>query len=166
MSEALAHRLGDVFTEKGLTLATAESCTGGLLAGHITAISGSSAYFIGGVVSYANEAKEALLGVRHETLTTHGAVSEEVAKEMAHCMRERLGVDVAVSITGVAGPTGGVPEKPVGLVWIGMSDAETTIARRYMWDRDRASNRELTVEAALQWLIEWAEAHRARANDG
>jgi PncC family amidohydrolase len=156
--ETLTQSLGAIFTEKRLRLATAESCTGGLLAGRITDVSGSSAYFVGGVVSYANEAKENLLGVRPETLLRHGAVSEETAKEMARGVRERLGVDVAVSITGVAGPTGGAPEKPVGLVWIGLSDAKSTTARRFLWEQDRAGNRELSVEAALRWLIAWAEA--------
>ncbi len=161
MIEELARRLGEIFTEKGLTLATAESCTGGLLAGRITDVSGSSAYFVGGVVSYANEAKEKLLGVRHETLLKHGAVSEETAMEMAQGVRERLGVDVAVSITGVAGPVGGTPEKPVGLVWIGLSDVRAAAARRFLWKQDRAGNRERSVEAALRWLIEWAEAQSA-----
>jgi PncC family amidohydrolase len=165
MIEELARRLGEIFTEKRLTLATAESCTGGLLAGRITDVSGSSAYFVGGVVSYANEAKEKLLGVRHETLLKHGAVSEEAAIEMAQGVRERLGVDVAVSTTGVAGPTGGTPEKPVGLVWIGLSDAKDTTARRFLWAQDRAGNREGSVEAALSWLIEWAEAQNARADE-
>ena len=98
--------IGDLLTEKGLTLTTAESCTGGLVAHRITNISGSSAYFLGGVVAYAYQAKEDLLGVRHETLMAHGAVSEETAREMARGARLRLGADMAVSITGIAGPTG------------------------------------------------------------
>ena len=158
VEQELARRLGDLFTAKRLLLAAAESCTGGLLAAHITAVPGSSAYFVGGVVSYANAAKEALLGVRHETLLAHGAVSAEAAQEMAQGVRERLGVDVAVSITGITGPTGGAPDKPVGLVWIGLADAAGATARRFLWERDREGNRALSVEAALRWLIEWAEA--------
>jgi PncC family amidohydrolase len=153
---SLEEELGRLFTAKGLTLATAESCTGGLLAGRITGVPGSSAYFIGGVVSYAYAAKEALLGVDPHTLQALGAVSREVACQMARGARERLGVDVAVSVTGVAGPTGGTPDKPVGLVWIGLSDADGERATRYLWDSDRAGNRQLSVQAALQMLVDWA----------
>jgi len=155
---ALEERLGLLMTQKGLTLATAESCTGGLLAGRITDVPGSSAYFLGGVVSYANEAKERLLGVNHATLLKHGAVSEEVACQMARGIREQLGADVAVGITGVAGPSGGTADKPVGLVWIGLSDRQGEWARQFQWHSDRTGNRELSVDAALRILIEWAEA--------
>jgi len=153
---SLEERLLLIFIQRGFKLATAESCTGGLLAGRITEISGSSAFFVGGVVSYANEAKESLLGVPRETLVLHGAVSEEVAAHMARGIRERLGVDVGISITGVAGPTGGTPEKPVGLVWFGISDASGTRAEHRLWEGDRARNRALSVEHALRMLLAWA----------
>jgi PncC family amidohydrolase len=155
--ESLEERVKTVFTAKHLTIATAESCTGGLLAGRITEVSGSSAYFIGGVVSYSYAAKEALLGVEHETLLAEGAVSEAVARQMARGARARLRADVAVSITGVAGPTGGTAEKPVGLTWIGLSDSSGERAVRFVWEGDRAANRTQSVEAALRMLIEWAE---------
>lgn len=155
---ALEEQLGQVFTRKGLTLATAESCTGGLLASRIVNVSGSSSYFVGGVVSYANLAKEILLGVEHSTLENHGAVSEQVAKQMANSVRKRLGVDVAISVTGIAGPTGGTPDKPVGLVWIGLSDTQGDRAVHFLWGSDRTGNRELSVEAALKMLVEWAES--------
>jgi len=107
--------------EKCLTLATAESCTGGLAAKLVTDISGSSVVFKGGVVSYSNDVKTGVLGVSEETLATHGAVSEETAREMALGVREKLGADIAVSTTGIAGPTGGVPGKPVGTVCFGVA---------------------------------------------
>ncbi len=153
---SLEEELGRVFTAKKLTLAVAESCTGGLLAARITSVPGSSAYLVGGVVSYANEAKEILLGVPHEVLVEHGAVSAAVATEMAYCIRERLMVDVGISITGIAGPTGGTPEKPVGLVWIGLCDRLGVQALRYLWDGDRESNRQRSVDQALRILLEWA----------
>src|SRR5262249_38412939 len=106
----------DLCRAQGLTLATAESCTGGLVAGRLTAIPGSSDVVLGGIVSYANEVKRDVLGVSAETLAVHGAVSAETAVEMVQGARRALGADVAVSITGVAGPDGGTPEKPVGLV--------------------------------------------------
>ncbi|WP_442870313.1 competence/damage-inducible protein A [Acutalibacter sp. 1XD8-36] len=118
-------------TEKGKTLATAESCTGGLLSKRITDVSGSSGVFNMGVVTYANEAKEELLGVPHETLEQHGAVSEETARAMAEGIVRRSGSDLGVGITGIAGPEGGTPEKPVGLIYIALSDGENTwVAKR------------------------------------
>ncbi|GAB4476815.1 MAG: hypothetical protein Kow00124_19340 [Anaerolineae bacterium] len=154
----LEEELGRVFTAKKLTLAVAESCTGGLLAARITSVPGSSAYLIGGVVSYSNEAKEILLGVPHDLLVKHGAVSGAVAAEMAHRIRERLMVDVGISITGIAGPTGGTPKKPVGLVWIGLSDRLGVQAMRFQWNEDREGNRQRSVDQALRLLLEWAAA--------
>jgi nicotinamide-nucleotide amidase len=114
----------------GATLATAESCTGGLIAHRITAISGVSPYFPGGVVSYANEAKHEILGVPRELLEIHGAVSSHVAEAMAVGVRERFHTDLGLSVTGVAGPTGGTPEKPVGLVWLGLATATGVDSRK------------------------------------
>ena len=155
----LEEQLRDLYRAKELTIATAESSTAGLLASRITAVGGSSAYFIGGLVSYAYEAKESLLGVPHDMLLAHGAVSEEVAMAMARGARARLETDVAVSITGIAGPGGGLPQKPVGLHWVGLADADHVEARSFVFDGDRTHNRDCAAEEALRMLIEWAEAH-------
>ncbi len=120
----VAEGLVEQLTRTGATLATAESCTGGLVAHRITSIAGVSPFYPGGIVSYANEAKEQLLGVPRELLETHGAVSPQVADAMARGVRERFGADIGLSITGVAGPTGGSEEKPVGLVYLGLATAE------------------------------------------
>lgn len=120
-TDSIENSLVNALREKGLTFACAESCTGGLIAKRITDISGCSDVFLGACVTYANEAKIALVGVRSETLAAHGAVSKETAMEMARGVRERLGADIGVSTTGIAGPTGGTPEKPVGTVFVGIS---------------------------------------------
>ena len=158
MAASLERQLHQSFTAKGLTLASAESCTGGLLADRITEVPGSSDYYLGGVVSYAYSAKETLLGVDHDVLASQGAVNETVARQMARGVRERLGADVGIGITGIAGPGGGSEEKPVGLVWIGLSDAAGERAERYQWDSDRAGNKRLSAEAAMRLLIAWAAA--------
>jgi nicotinamide-nucleotide amidase len=134
---AVAEHLQDACLELGLRVAVAESCTGGLIAAVITEVPGSSGYFLGGVVSYANEAKEAFLDVPHELLERHGAVSREVAEAMARGARARFRADLAVGVTGVAGPDGGTPDKPVGLVYIGIATptAVEVIAQSYRGDR-------------------------------
>ncbi|MCL7451850.1 MAG: CinA family protein [Anaerolineae bacterium] len=147
--------LGDLLGEKGLTLAVAESCTGGLLGHRITNVPGSSAYFLGGFVVYSVEAKEQVLGVRHETLMTHGAVSEETALQMARGARERFGADLAVSVTGIAGPTGGTPQKPVGLVYIALVAPDDERCRRSVWQGDRLHNKEQSVDAALNLVLSY-----------
>jgi PncC family amidohydrolase len=158
--------VGPLLTEVPLTLATVESCTGGLVAHRITNVSGSSAYFRGGLVTYANEAKEALLGVRHETLLAHGAVSEETAREMARGVRQRLGADIGVAVTGIAGPTGGTPEKPVGLVYIALSAPDAEICQRHVWRGEdaapvgRLANKERSAEAALHLLLDYLREWR------
>lgn len=154
---ALAERLQGLCLGRQLTLAVAESCTGGLVAATITEIAGSSGYFRGGVVAYANEVKTALLDVPAEMLVAHGAVSAQVARAMALGVRERLGVTLAASVTGVAGPDGGTVEKPVGLTYIGLADAGMADVRRFVWAGDRAANRHDSVRAVLRWLIEHAE---------
>lgn len=129
--ETLEERVVQLLLEQGKTLATAESCTGGLLAKRLTDIPGSSGAFHLGCVTYANEAKEALLFVPHEVLAAHGAVSEETARAMAEGIVRRAGSDLGVGITGIAGPDGGTPEKPVGLIYIALSDGERTwVAKR------------------------------------
>jgi competence/damage-inducible protein CinA-like protein len=134
---------------RGWTLATAESCTGGLVAARLTSVPGSSTVVQGGVVAYANEVKERELGVSSESLASHGAVSAEVAAAMAHGARERLGVDVAVSVTGIAGPDGGTPEKPVGLVYLHAETPEGSRGREFSFPGDRASIRARSVVGAL-----------------
>lgn len=127
-------------TARGLTLATAESCTGGLMGKRITDVPGASACYLGGVVSYQNEVKENLLGVRHETLMTKGAVSEDTACQMAEGVRKALGADIGISTTGVAGPGGGTPEKPVGLIYVGISTGDRTWAVRILRPRQSREN--------------------------
>lgn len=158
----IEEQAGAQLAARGLTLATAESCTGGLLAQRITDIPGSSAYFVGGFVTYADRAKRILLGVRRETLLAHGAVSEETAREMAQGARRRLGADLAVSITGIAGPAGGTPEKPVGLVYVGLAGPEGEWVRRHIWqqqegDGSRRANRERSARAALQLVLDYVQ---------
>ena len=147
--------LGDLLSRKGQTIAVAESCTGGLVAHRLTNVSGSSAYYLGGFVAYANEAKEALLGVRHETLLKHGAVSEQTALEMARGARRRIGAEIGVSVTGIAGPTGGTPEKPVGLVYIGLAPEGVDLWEKHTWEGNRSENKDLSAEAALKLLLKY-----------
>ena len=135
---------------RGLTIAVAESCTGGLLGARLTAISGSSSVVIGGVIAYSNGVKKGLLGVTTEVLERHGAVSEEVASEMATGVRRRLGVDIGVSITGVAGPGGGTPDKPVGLVWMAVDVRGDVRTHGSRFVGDRAEIRFRATQAALE----------------
>lgn len=144
----LAQVLEDLLREAGGTIAVAESCTGGMLGAELTAVPRSSDVFWGGVISYANEAKERLLGVSRRTLERHGAVSEAVATAMAHGVRERTGVDRGVAITGIAGPGGGRPGKPVGTVWIAVSGPRDAV-RRFQFRGDRREVRVRSVHAAL-----------------
>ena len=153
--ETLESAIGKLLTGRGETLALAESCTGGLLAKRLTDRAGSSAFFTEGLVTYSNEAKERLLGVPHELLVQHGAVSEPVAKAMAEGVRKTAGTDYGLSVTGVAGPDGGTEEKPVGLVFVGISDAEGTVAERLdlsAWRRSREAIRERSANRAFDLL--------------
>jgi nicotinamide-nucleotide amidase len=139
----------DLCRRRGLTLATAESCTGGLVAARLTSVPGSSDVFVGGVVAYANDVKERELGVPREVLERHGAVSAEAAEAMAQGARERLGADVAVAVTGVAGPDGGTEEKPVGLVFVHASGPDGEEGRRSELPGDREMVRGRATAAAL-----------------
>lgn len=141
-------------TAKGLTVGTAESCTGGLISGVLTAVPGASAAYFGGVVTYSNAMKTELLGVPEALFAGYGAVSEEVARAMAEGARKRLGVDVAVSVTGIAGPGGGSAAKPVGTVWIAVAGGEETLVWRMGYgDVGRDEVRELTVRDALERVL-------------
>jgi PncC family amidohydrolase len=142
----------------GLTVATAESCTGGLVASAITDVGGSSGYFRGGLVVYSNDAKIALLGVAQEMLQTHGAVSAQVARAMALGARARLSADLAVAVTGVAGPGGGSASKPIGLTYVAVADAAGVDVRRLVWTGDRLSNKQSSARAALELLLQRASA--------
>ena len=150
----LARRLFDVCVDRGLTVATAESCTGGLVAHAITEIAGSSAYYLGGFVTYADDVKRDQLGVGAELLAAHGAVSAQVARAMAEGARTRLGTDLAVAITGIAGPGGGSDEKPVGLTYVAVADSTGGDVRRHLWSGDRSENKRDSAVAALELLLD------------
>lgn len=138
-----------------LTVAIAESCTGGLIAHTLTNISGSSDYFDRGIVSYSNEAKSELLGVPEDMLKEYGAVSEQVAKAMAEGIRTTSNVDIGIAATGIAGPTGGTKEKPVGLVYIAISTSENTVVKKFQFSGDRLQNKEITCNTALTMLLDY-----------
>ena len=152
--ETLDELVHKTLVERGLTLATAESCTGGNIARLLTAQAGASAYFKGGVVAYSNEVKESALGVKHATLETHGAVSEETVREMVEGVRQRLGADLAIATTGIAGPDGGTMEKPVGTVWIAVADATHTEAKLLQFGANRRQqNIDRSTNQAYAMLI-------------
>lgn len=147
-------QIGDLLRQKGRKLATAESCTGGLIGHRITDIPGSSDYYLGGVVAYAYEAKVALLGISWDTLQKHGAVSRQTVLEMARGARILLGADIAVSVSGIAGPGGATPDKPVGTTWFGLSTTGGEWARVYCFPGDRAQNKADAAQAALQFVLD------------
>ena len=150
--ESLEGVVGKLLLAKGQTIALAESCTGGLVASRLTDVPGSSAYVMLGVVAYSNAAKESLLGVPHDLIVAHGAVSEQVARAMAEGARRLAGVDLALALTGIAGPTGGTSEKPVGLVWIALAHAEGTEVRRFQFGDERILNKQRSAQTALDMV--------------
>jgi PncC family amidohydrolase len=150
---ALAARLQQLALEHGLSVGTAESCTGGLIGHTLTSIAGSSAYYLGGVVSYSDALKVSLLDVPARTIEHHGAVSAQVAVAMAEGARARLGCDFAVSVTGVAGPAGGTEAKPVGLTYVAAAGPRGHRVERHLWDGDRTANKEQSAAAALELLL-------------
>lgn len=155
MNEPLEIQIGNLLRQKGLTLATAESCTGGLIGHRLTNIPGSSEYYLGGVIAYANQAKSALLGVSPQTLQTCGAVSRETVLEMARGARRTFSADLAVSVSGIAGPGGGLPDKPVGTTWLGLSTAEGDWARTACFNGSRDENKAASASAALQLVLDF-----------
>ena len=157
MSDSLETKIGILLRTRGLKIATGESCTGGLVADRITDIPGASDYFVGGVVAYAYEAKVALLHVSWDTLRLLVAVSRENVIEMARGVRNALGADIGVSVSGIAGPTGGLPEKPVGTTWIGLSARDGDWARKFLWTGNRRSNKESSAQAALQFVLDYLD---------
>jgi PncC family amidohydrolase len=155
--EKLEVIVGQMLAERKLKLATAESCTGGLVGHRLTNVPGSSGYFEGGIIAYSYEAKERLLGVHHDTLYEHGAVSAETALEMARGARKVLGADIGVAVTGIAGPGGGLPGKPVGLVYIALSARTYERVEHFVLDSDREGNKHHSSEAVLAMLKEFLE---------
>jgi PncC family amidohydrolase len=146
--------IGGSLLEKGLTLALAESCTGGLLSSILTDVPGSSGYFLGSIVAYDNGVKKSELGVKAGTLKKFGAVSKETAQEMAAGVKKALGADISAAITGIAGPGGGTPEKPVGLVFIAVSMGKKTKVQEFFFKGTRKSVKKQSAEAALSMLAE------------
>ncbi|KAA3439470.1 competence/damage-inducible protein A [Rufibacter hautae] len=145
----LEEAIGHLLKERNLTISTAESCTGGLVAHKLTSVPGSSSYFLGSVVAYSNEVKKAQLGVSAETLEQHGAVSEETVCAMAQGVRQLLKTDIGISTSGIAGPDGGTPDKPVGTIWIAYADAHQTVARKINYNKTRQLNIEYTTLQVL-----------------
>lgn len=149
--------LGEMLDARGLTIATAESCTGGLVGHRLTNVPGSSGYYIGSVTAYAYHVKVRQLNVNWQTLETHGAVSHETVAEMASGVRATMETDIGLSISGVAGPGGGSPGKPVGLVWLGLSAPDGDWTRSHNFNGDRISIKDQAAEAALQMVIDYIE---------
>ena len=154
----LEKRIGRELTRHSLSLCTAESCTGGLVAARITSISGSSGYFEGGFITYSNTAKNFLVGVPKDVLERHGAVSRETALRMAEGAREKLDTDMSVAVTGIAGPTGGAPDKPVGTVYIAVARKDKTSVRKFQFTGTRHSIRRQTTVEALKFVLDEIEA--------
>ncbi len=154
----LEEKIGQLLLARHYTLAVAESCTGGLVGHRLTNVAGSSAYFLGGVVAYAYDVKERLLEVNHNTLYDFGAVSEQTARAMARGVRRALGSDVGVSVTGIAGPGGGLPGKPVGLTWVALSARDVEQAEQYLWTGDRVTNKAQSAEAVLKMVLAHLES--------
>lgn len=146
--------IGESLREKELKLALAESCTGGLLSSMITDVAGSSEYFLGSIVAYDNGVKQSELGVRATTLKKYGAVSKETALEMARGVKKALQADISAAVTGIAGPGGGTPEKPVGLVFIAVAKGRTTQVQRFVFKGGRKSIKKQSTEAALSMIAE------------
>ena len=154
-------QVGRLLHERGLKLVLAESCTGGLLGSRITDVPGSSEYFLGSVVAYAYEAKVALLNVSWDTLNTKGAVSRETVLEMARGIHNAMKADIAISVSGIAGPGGGTPDKPVGTTWIGLVTGKGEWAQVFYFSGDRAENKVSAVDAALKMLLDYLQADQA-----
>ena len=159
----LARLTLDDARRRRLKIATAESCTGGLIAGALTSVAGSSDAVYGGFVTYANAAKETMLGVSAETLAAHGAVSEETAREMAAGAQRAAGTTYAIAVTGIAGPSGGTPEKPVGLVWFGLAGPDGVVVEKRLFGAiGRTEVRAATVLNALDMLLGALDAAKTR----
>jgi PncC family amidohydrolase len=159
VADSLEAQVGKLLRERGLKLSLAESCTGGLIGDRITNLAGSSEYFWGSVVAYAYEAKTALLDVSWDTLNSRGAVSRETVLEMARGTRKVLSTDIGVSVSGIAGPGGETPDKPVGTTWVGLAAGDGEWARHYLFHGDRIANKSSAADAALQFLLDYLHGH-------
>jgi len=155
MIENIEEKVGHELRKRGWRLAVAESCTGGLIGHRITNISGSSTYYLGSITAYAYRAKVRLLGVSWDTLEKHGAVSEETIREMALGIRHALAADVGIAVSGIAGPTGGTPTKPVGYTWIGLSTTKGIWTLQHTAGGNRIENKEEIAQLALEFLYEF-----------
>jgi len=155
MIDNIENLVGDELRERGWRLAIAESCTGGLIGHRITNISGSSTYYLGSITAYAYRAKVRLLGVAWDTLEKFGAVSEETVSEMAKGIRHALAADIGLSVSGIAGPTGGTPEKPVGYTWIGLSTPQGIRTLQHNAGGNRIENKEEVAQVALEFLYDF-----------
>ena len=155
--EVLEVKIGALLRKRGLSLAVGESCTGGLVGHRITNVPGSSDYFVGGIVAYSYEAKESLLGVSWDTLEKNGAVSRETVIEMARGSRRALMADIGMAVSGIAGPGGGMPGKPVGLTWIGLCVEDFEEAWSYAWEGDRIQNKKHSAEQLLHLLVDYLQ---------
>jgi PncC family amidohydrolase len=155
---ALEVIIGELLRQRGYRLAVAESCTGGLIGHRITNVPGSSAYYAGSITAYSYDIKELILHVRRETLEHYGAVSEQTAREMAQGVRCSFYADIGLAVTGIAGPGGGTPEKPVGLVHVALAAPDGDWAEQHVWRGDRQENKERSAEAALDLLRRYLES--------
>ena len=150
-------KLNRLLTQKGLTLAVAESCTGGLISSRITNVAGASVYFQAGLVTYSNKSKETLLSVPRDLLMAKGAVSKEVAARMAEGVRRAMEVDIGLSVTGIAGPGGGTKEKPVGTVYMGLAAAGVSLVRQHKFDGRRSAIKRQSADEALTFVLDYLE---------
>lgn len=151
--------IGEILKARNLKLVAAESCTGGLVSSRITDVPGSSEYFLGSIVSYAYEVKVSLVGVRWDTLNTHGAVSRETVLEMAHGVQKKLNADIAISVSGIAGPGGGTADKPVGTTWIGLVAADGEWASKFQFSGNREQNKSFSADVALEMLLAYLQGN-------
>jgi PncC family amidohydrolase len=165
VQQSIEISIGELLRSRALRLATAESCTGGLIGHRLTDIPGSSDYFLGGVIAYANAVKIKALGVNAQTLEEHGAVSRETVLEMASGVRQALASDIGLAVSGIAGPGGGTTEKPVGLVWIGLSAPLVEVARRCMFTGERLSVKEQAAQAAIEMLQDYLQGNLAEPGE-
>ncbi len=163
-NKMIEEEIGDELRKRGLSISTAESCTGGLVSHRITNVSGSSDYYKGGVIAYANEVKEKILGVAGHILREKGAVSVECAVAMAKGVKSLLGSDVGIATTGIAGPTGGTPDKPVGLVYIALATKDYAYHEKHIFHEDREGNKCEAADAALEMLKRYL-LERARSSE-
>jgi PncC family amidohydrolase len=159
-SQSLEEKIAKILPERDQKVAFAESCTGGLIGHRITNLPGSSEYYLGSITAYAYEAKVHWLDVSWDTLEAYGAVSREVVLEMAQGVRKALKADIGLSVSGIAGPGGGLPDKPVGTIWIGLATAEGNWSRHFCWDGDRLQNKNYSADAVLQMLLDYLHGER------